>query len=67
MKKVYYFFILFISAFLCNSCKNTDTTNQNFSNSIENCINGYISKWNYKPALEVAVYGKKGDLNYRGE
>lgn len=31
---------------------------------IETCVNKYVSKWNYKPALEVAVYGNEGVLSY---
>lgn len=57
-------FIIFLYAFLCFSCKNVTDVEQDTYSIIEACVEKYISKWNYKPALEVAVYGKEGALNY---
>ena len=57
-------FIIFLYAFLCFSCKNVTDVEQGTYSIIEACVEKYISTWNYKPALEVAVYGKEGALNY---
>lgn len=57
-------FIIFLYAFLCFSCKNVTDVEQDTYSIIEACVEKYISTWNYKPALEVAVYGKEGALNY---
>lgn len=57
-------FVIFLYAFLCFSCKNTNVVEQNTYSVIESCVDKYVSKWNYKPALEVAVYGQKGTLSY---
>lgn len=61
-------FVIFLYVFLCFSCKNMNDVEQDTYSIIETCVNKYVSKWNYKPALEVAVYGKEGTLNfhYRG-
>ncbi len=57
-------FLIVLSIFFIFSCKNTNDVKQDFSNDIETCIERYVSKWNYKPALEVSVYGKKRTLIY---
>ena len=66
MKKISLLCLLFI--IVLNSCKNGNVENQNLSICIEKCIKNFITKWDYKPALEVSVYGKKGTekYNYRG-
>lgn len=57
-------FVIFLYVFLCFSCKNMNDVKQDTYSIIATCVNKYVSKWNYKPALEVAVYGKERTLNY---
>lgn len=66
MKKICRLCILIL--FVLTSCKNENVENHTISDKIEQCINAYITKWDYKPALEVSVYGKKGKekYNYKG-
>ena len=56
MKKNIFIILSFIYIFLCNSCENLNNVKQETSTAIENCVDNYVSKWNYKPALEVSVY-----------
>lgn len=67
MKKICRLCLLIL--FVLTSCKNDNVENHTISDKIEQCINAYITKWDYKPALEVSVYGKKGKekYNYRGQ
>lgn len=56
--------LMFFCFFLCGACKSENFIEQETSEVIDNCVGNYVSKWNYRPALEVSVYGKKGLLNY---
>ncbi len=69
MRKYYTSFVLIAFLSFLGSCKNIENGSlQETSGSIEKCINDYVTEWEYKPALEVSVYGKNGVLtyNYKG-
>ncbi len=46
------------------SCSSESSKDISTEKSIKNEIETYISKWNYKPALSVSVYGKNGKINF---
>lgn len=59
------FFGLVLCVFFFCSCEKINESKLKSSDNFEACVQSYIKKWEYKPALEISIYGNEGTINYQ--